>query len=125
MISLDDILKLHNASIQDYGGTPGIRDAGLLASALARPFQTFDRKELYPTPIEKAAAIGESLIVNHPFIDGNKRIGVLTLFALLQEYKILLTAPAHDLYDFVIDMSTGVIHFEEIVDWLRLHTVTP
>ncbi len=75
MILLEDILKLHDFSIQQYGGASGIRDIGLLESAIARPFQTFDGGDLYPTIIEKVAALGESLIINHPFVDGNKRTG--------------------------------------------------
>ncbi len=79
MISLDDILELHKRSIQDYGGASGIRDIGLLESAIARPFQIFEDKDLYMSPYEKAAALGESIIANHPFVDGNKRTGVAAM----------------------------------------------
>jgi death-on-curing protein len=61
MILLEDILKLHKFSIQKYGGSDGLRDSGLLKSAIARPFQTFDGADLYPSAFEKAAALGESL----------------------------------------------------------------
>ena len=83
MIALDDILELHKRSIADYGGLNGIRDIGLLESAIARAYQTFEGNDLYPTPYEKAAALGESLITNHPFIDGNKRTGMAAMYALL------------------------------------------
>ena len=66
MISLSDILKLHEMSIQKYGGSLGVRDEGLLDSAIARPFQTFGGEDLYASAIEKAAAIAESLIINYP-----------------------------------------------------------
>ena len=79
MILLDDILALHKKSIGDYGGAQGIRDSGLLESAIARPFQTFEEKDLYPTFYEKTAALDESLIKNHPFIDGNKRTGMTAM----------------------------------------------
>ena len=72
MILIEDILLLHYLSIEEFGGSHGIRDEQLLHSAIARPYQSFDGQELYPTPIEKAAALCESIIVNHPFIDGNK-----------------------------------------------------
>ena len=85
MILLEDILSLHDASISDYGGIQGIRDIGLLKSAIARPFQTFDGNDLYPTSIEKAAALSESLVINHPFLDGNKRTGVLGMLTILFE----------------------------------------
>ena len=84
MILKADILKLHELSIQKYGGSNGIRDEGLLDSAIARPFQTFDGLDLYVSTIEKAAAIAESLIINHPFIDGNKRTGFLAMLAILK-----------------------------------------
>lgn len=83
MISIDDILELHSKSIRDFGGSSGIRDLGLLESAIARPFQTFEGKYLYETVFEKAAALGESLIKNHPFFDGNKRIGMLVMVSWL------------------------------------------
>ena len=72
MILLEEVLLLHEFSIKDFGGASGIRNIGLLESAIARPFQTFGGEDLYPSPFDKAAAIGESLIENHPFIDGNK-----------------------------------------------------
>ncbi|NNU34587.1 type II toxin-antitoxin system death-on-curing family toxin [Mucilaginibacter sp. S1162] len=83
MIELEKVLRLHDASIKSYGGGHGLRDKNLLLAAIARPFQTFDQQELYPTPVEKAAAIFESLIINHPFIDGNKRTAYLTLRYIL------------------------------------------
>ena len=79
MILLEDILNLHQFSIQKYGGSDGLRDSGLLESAIARPFQSFGGEDLYPSIFEKAAALGESLIINHPFIDGNKRTGACSL----------------------------------------------
>ena len=75
MISVDDALRIQSLLIDKFGGTEGLRDKKLLESALMRPYQTFDNKDLYQTPSEKAAAIIESLLINHPFIDGNKRFG--------------------------------------------------
>lgn len=69
MILLEDILHVHEFSISKFGGSNGIREVGSLESAIARPFQSFDGNDLYPTIFDKAAALGESLIVNHPFID--------------------------------------------------------
>lgn len=77
MISVKDVFIIHNEVIKRFGGSFGVRDQDALESALARPFQSFGGEEFYPTSIEKATAIGESLIKNHPFIDGNKRIGFL------------------------------------------------
>jgi death on curing protein len=118
MILIDDILKLHEASIDDFGGTKGIRDMGLLESA-ARPFQTFGGEELYKSPFEMAAALGESLIINHPFVDGNKRTGLLGIISLLLEYNVELKASEEETYNFTLKISTGEIKFEEIVAWLK------
>ena len=122
MILLDDVLKLHEASIDYYGGAKGIRDLGLLESAIARPFQTFGGEDLYPTAFEKAAALGESLIINHPFIDGNKRTGFLGIVTLLFEFKFSVNANKVDAYNFTIQISTGEIKFDEIVVWLKNNT---
>jgi len=70
MILLEDVLLIHEFSIKDFGGSHGVRDIGLLEAAIARPFQTFGREDLYPTPFAKAAAVAESLIMNHPFAKG-------------------------------------------------------
>jgi death on curing protein len=82
MITKTDVLELHSLSIETYGGAHGVRDEGLLEAAIARPYQTFDGNDLYPGAIEKAAAIFESVLKNHPFIDGNKRTSFLAMFAL-------------------------------------------
>ncbi len=119
MISEADILLLHEFSILDYGGAKEIRDRNLLLSAISRPFQTFDGKELYPGPFEKAAALGESLIINHPFVDGNKRTAFLAMLALLKEYGIEVSVEENEGYGFIITMSTGEKKFEEIVAWLK------
>ena len=122
MISKSEILKLHELSIQKYGGSRGIRDEGLLDSAMARPFQTFGGIDLYVSTVEKAAAIAESLIINHPFVDGNKRTWFLAMLAMLKLGKINLTSNGDDVYQFVISISTGSIKFNEIVDWLKNNT---
>lgn len=119
MISLNEILQVHLFSIQKYGGGKGVRVEGALEAAIARPFQTFDGKDLYPTGIEKAAALVESLIVNHPFIDGNKRTGFLAMVALIESFHYVLTASQYETYDLIIKISTGKIEFEAIVDWLK------
>lgn len=122
MIIIDEVFELHEKSILDYGGSRGLRDIGLLQSALARPFQTFGGEDLYPTIFKKAAALGESLIVNHPFIDGNKRTGMLCMTAFLMVNNYTFIASSHDFYNFVINISTGSISFEEIVAWLKTNT---
>ena len=122
MIAVDDILELHSRSISDFGGSNGIRDIGLLESAIARPFQTFEGKYLYETIFEKAAALGESLIINHPFVDGNKRTGMLAMVSLLMENNWHVTAPQDNFYDLIISISTASVSFPKIVEWLKNNT---
>src|SRR4051812_5127808 len=112
MIAIKDILELHSRSIKDFGGSEGIRDMGLLESAIARPFQTFGGRDLYDTIFEKAAALGESLIINHPFVDGNKRTGMLAMVSLLMENNLLFVAAPNDVYNFIINISTGAISYK-------------
>ncbi|MFA6086012.1 type II toxin-antitoxin system death-on-curing family toxin [Mucilaginibacter sp.] len=73
MIDAKTVERIHSILIDEFGGSKGIRDVAGLEAALARPYMTFDQIDLYPTPVDKATAIFESLIINHPFIDGNKR----------------------------------------------------
>ena|ERR1700761_8507609 len=83
MISLEDALYIHQKSVKEFGGASGVRDEGLLEASLGRPFQTFDQQDLFETPTDKAAAILESVIINHPFMDGNKRTAYVLSRTLL------------------------------------------
>lgn len=122
MISVAQALKIHTIAIEGFGGANGVRDMGALESALARPFQTFDGEDLYPTIFEKVAAIGESIIVNHPFVDGNKRTGYILMEALLRYEGYAIIASDKALYTFVINISTATLSFDEIVAWLKKFT---
>ena len=121
MISIQEVEKLHNVLIDTFGGTRGVRDLVALQSALSRPFQTFDSAQLYPSVLEKAASLLESLLNNHPFVDGNKRTGyVLTrLFLLNNNYDI--EATQQEKYDFIIDIASGKTRYEEILMWFESH----
>lgn len=121
MISVQQVIEIHEIVVKQFGGSMGLRDSGALESALARPFQTFGGEDLYPDFFTKAAAIGESIIMNHPFIDGNKRTGYVLMEAILRFGNIKIIAENDDLYNFVISISTGEIKFEEIVSWLKVN----
>ncbi len=123
MIDLDKILELHKRSLKDYGGGAGVRDMGGLDSAINRPKASFGGEDLYPTPFEKAAAIGESIIMNHPFVDANKRTGFLAMYATLFDAGYLLDAAPDNVYETVVAIASGQKPFEDIVAWLKENTV--
>jgi death-on-curing protein len=124
MIPVKEVEEIHKILIDNFGGSHGLRDLGGLESALARPFQTFENQELYPTIILKAAALLESILVNHPFIDGNKRTGYTLLRLFLLSNGLDIDASQDDRYEFIISATTGKKDFEGIVEWLTSHTFT-
>lgn len=119
MITKEIVLRLHELSILKYGGSAGIRDEGLMESAIARPYQTFGGEYLYKTVFEQAASIAESIIINHPFIDGNKRTGFLAMLAVIDHENFVISTTNDEIYNFTIKISTGELKFEQIVDWLK------
>ena len=122
MISTKEVELLHRILINKFGGSHGLRDNSALESAITRPFQTFDGKELYPSVLEKAAALVESILINHPFIDGNKRIGYALLRLFLVQNGHDITASQDNKYEFVIDIASGILKYEGIVSWLASNT---
>lgn len=122
MITVEDVLEIHTAVISKFGGADGVRDLNALESALARPFQTFNGQELNNSIFEKAAALLQSILINHPFIDGNKRTAYVLARLFLQHYKTDITATENEKYNFIIDIASGKTDFENIVKWLARHT---
>ena len=118
MIDLQDVIRIHEILIDHFGGSKGIRDHGLLDSAISRPFQTFDKVDLYSNPVEKCAALIESMIINHPFVDGNKRIGYVLMRLMLLEFGFDIIATEEEKYDFVIKIAEGKYHHTEIIEWI-------
>ena len=119
MIDLETSIKIHSILIERFGGSHGIRDKNLLESALARPFQTFDKKDLYKTPIEKSAALVESIITNHPFIDGNKRFGYVIMRLFLMGEGLDIEATEDEKYNFVIAIAKGDFKYTDICKWIK------
>ncbi len=120
MINADEVKEIHRILIEKFGGSFGIRDLNILESALARPFSTFDGKELYPTTIEKASALLESIVKNHPFIDGNKRVGYTLIRLLLLQNNLDIEATEEEKYFLIIEISKGNLNFQIIKEWLSL-----
>ena len=121
MIDIKIVIKAHSILIEQFGGSKGIKNQEGLESAISRPFMTFDSVEHYPEPIDKAAAIFESLIINHPFIDGNKRIAYLMLRLFLLESGRDITASQDEKYNMTIAASKGELKINDIRDWIILH----
>lgn len=117
-LSLQEVLTLHEKLILQTGGILGTRDRAALASAAAQPEMTFDANDLYPTLAEKAAALGHSLIQNHPFLDGNKRVGhaAMEVFLLLNGYEI--SAPLDEQEQIILSVASGGMSREELSNWL-------
>ena len=119
MISIYDAIRIQSILIEKFGGSGGLRDRKLLESALMRPYQTFDNEDLYPTPERKAVAIIESILINHPFIDGNKRFGYVAMRLVLMEYGYDISADEDKKYEFVMKIAKGESNFEKIQDWIK------
>ena len=123
MISEEEVLQIHEVLIERFGGIKGVRDRGLLRSAIKRPYGTFEETELYPSPVEKASAIIESVVKNHPFFDGNKRLGYTLMRLLLLHSNMDIHAEEDDKYDFVIAIASGKLSFNEIKSWITKRTI--
>jgi death on curing protein len=124
MIPVKEVELLHRILIDKFGGSHGIRDNAALESAIARPFQTFDGNDLYPSVLEKAASLIESILVNHPFIDGNKRTGYTVLRLYLIQNGLDINASQDNKYEFVINIASGTLKYEGILSWLKSNTST-
>jgi death-on-curing protein len=120
-LTLGEVVELHRLILERTGGASGIRDLGALDSALAQPQATFGGQDLYPDLIEKAAALCFSLVQNHPFLDGNKRVGhaAMETFLILNGFEI--DAGIDDQEKTVLELASGTLTRQGLVRWLRGH----
>ena len=120
-LTMAEVVELHRRLLQATGGASGIRDFGALESAIAQPKATFAGRDLYSSLAEKAAALAFSLVQNHPFVDGNKRVGhaVMETFLVLNGSEI--DAPVDDQEHLVLDFAAGRIGRGDLTDWLHRH----
>jgi death-on-curing protein len=118
-LSLAEVLTLHRRIIAETGGSDGLRDLGLLESALGQPRQTFGGADLYPTLAAKATALGFSLIKNHPFVDGNKRVGHAALEGMLMLNGMELSTSVDDAERQVLAVAAGERTREEFQSWVE------
>ena len=118
-LSKDRVLLLHQYMAEETGGSTGLRDEGLLESALELAFATFDGKELYPSKEEKAARIGASLVGNHAFLDGNKRIGMYVMLTFLEVNGVNVECSDEDIVSAGLALADGTMGYDELLAWLR------
>ena len=121
-LSLLEILELHESVIASSGGSRGIRDIGALESAVNQPRLTFNQSDLYPDLTSKATTICFSLVMNHPFVDGNKRVGHAAMETFLVLNSMEIDASVDEQERIIIDLAAGKITREELATWLKDHT---
>lgn len=118
-LTLPELLAMHADLIDRYGGSHGIRDMGLLEAALFRPQTGY-----YAGLVEEAAALWESITQNHPFVDGNKRLGFAAMYTFLAINGASLTAGAEETYQFIVGLyESNNFRFEKLVDWLHHNVI--
>ena len=122
-LTLDDIIESHQNQIDTYGGSHGIRDIGLLESAIAQPEASFDGQYLHADIFQMAAAYIYHLVMNHPFVDGNKRIGLEASLIFLEINDENLSASDEELVDLVLKTTAGQVGKREIAEFFRSHCV--
>ena len=120
-VKTEDVIRLHSQIIQTTGGIDGIRDQGILESAICAPLQTFGGQELFPTDIEKIARIGYGLASNHAFLDGNKRIGALMTQLLLKWNGYSLKLEVGELADMFISVADKSATEADLLGWIQQH----
>ena len=121
VLSTAQIVALHDDLIREFGGTEGVRDENLLDAAVHAPFQTFDGEELFPSICQKAARLGFGLVSNHPFLDGNKRIGAHAMLVFLALNRIDLVYSQQELIDVILRVASGKADFDDLLAWIMDH----
>lgn len=121
--SKEKILLLHQIMAEATGGDIGIRDDDLLESAIENIYATFDGVELYPSKEEKAARLGYSLISNHAFVDGNKRIGMYIMISFLELNGIKIEASNEEVAKLGLDVASGKANYGDILKWVNKHKI--
>lgn len=115
------VLRMHEQLLAQTGGMPGVRDEGLLQSALEAPFQSFGGDDIYPSIQQKAARLGYGLIKNHPFLDGNKRIGTHVMLVFLCLNGIELDYTQKELEDIILSVAASEAGSDDLLRWLLRH----
>ena len=122
-LSKPQILLLHEQLVAETGGSSGLRDEGMLDSALNTPFQTFAGKNVYPSLQQKAARLCFGLVKNHPFVDGNKRIGAHVMLVFLALNGIELQHTQTELSEVILQLAAGTLQSTDLLDWILSHQI--
>ena len=122
-LSKPQILLLHEQLIAETGGSSGLRDEGMLDSALNTPFQTFAGKDVYQSLQQKAARLCFGLVKNHPFVDGNKRIGAHVMLVFLALNGIELQHTQTELSEVILQLAAGTLQSTDLLDWILSHQI--
>jgi death-on-curing protein len=122
-LTVKELLELHRLALEQSGGGPGVRDLGALDSAATQPQMAFGGQDLYPTLADKAAALAFSLVMNHPFVDGNKRVGhaAMETFLVLNGHELIASVDEQEAI--VLRLAAGELEREPFTEWVRAHTV--
>jgi death-on-curing protein len=121
ILTVAEVTRLHEKIVAATGGSQGIRDAGLLESAVLGCYQTFGDEELYPSVIEKAARMAFAVCKNHPFLDGNKRAAVTSMLVILRMNNIRLSYTQPELVRLGLGIAEGSVSYDDIVAWIKSH----
>ena len=121
VLSKELVLMLHQELIDETGGSVGLKDEGLLDSALAAPFQSYNNQDLFPSIYQKAARLGFGLASNHAFIDGNKRIGAHVMLVFLELNEIQINYSQEELSNIFLEIASGNKGYEELLNWIITH----
>lgn len=122
-LSKSQVLLIHDQLISETGGSSGLRDEGILDSALNAPFQTFSGEDVYPSLQQKAARLCFGLVKNHPFVDGNKRIGAHVMLVFLALNGIELQHSQTELSDVILRLAAGEIEATDLLHWILAHQI--
>ena len=123
-LTLSEVLELHRRILETSGGMGGLRDLGMLESAIAQPRMTFGGLDLYPDLATKAGALCFSLITNHPFVDGNKRVGHAAMETFLLLSGVEIEAPVDEQERIILAVASGALSREGLAAWLQEHMVS-
>ena len=122
-LTKSQVLLIHDQLIAETGGSSSLRDEGILDSALSAPFQTFGGEDVYPSLQQKAARLCFGLVKNHPFVDGNKRIGAHVMLVFLALNGVELQHSQTELSDVILQLAAGEINAEHLLRWILSHQV--